>query len=232
MKRYILGIASGICIMLVTSCTPVYIPNVVNMPLLNETGEIQASVHTAVGGIDVQTAAAITDRLGMMVNANFQDKNIFSGEGYRKNAFGEFGLGYRTDISDNGRFEIFSGFGYGKTKARYPDNEFYWKQTLDIQSLRLFIQPTIGFTSDVVDFGLAPRMAYLTLNESGARYSGFFVEPAFMLKLGYKYVKLLFQAGISLPAYRNSLQYDYNPFIGSFGLQFAIKPNKITKKEE
>ncbi|MFN4122868.1 MAG: hypothetical protein ACK4GL_06145 [Flavobacteriales bacterium] len=75
-------------------------------------------------------------------------------------------------------------------------------------------------------------MVYLTLNESGYRCSGFFVEPVFMLKLECKYVKLLFQAGISLPAYRNSLQYHYNPFIGSFGLQFAIKSKKLTKKDE
>lgn len=45
-------------------------------------------------------------------------------------------------------------------------------------------------------------------------------------------LKHLFLAGISLPIYRASLQYDYNPFIGYFELQIAINTKKLVQKRE
>lgn len=205
------------------SCQPVYVPNVVNIPLLEEKGDVQFSFHSSLGGIDFQSAAAISDKFALMANANFQNRKFIvdTDEGFRKQNFVEIAAGYRTKIGENGRFESFGGIGYGTINASYP-NDFYWRPILDVKSSRAFLQPNIGFVSDIVDFGFAPRIAYVSIIDDNQFYDGLFIEPAFSLKLGYKYVKGIFQAGLSLPANRNQIIFDYNPFLLSIGLQISL----------
>jgi hypothetical protein len=231
LKLSLWGITIAVMLLLFSSCQPVYVPNVVNMPLLKETGEIQLAAHTAIGGTDIQAAAAVHEKFAIMLNGNFQNRKFNLGEGFRRQQFGEFGIGYRQEIGENGRFEFFTGAGVGTIHAEYPV-DFYWKPVLDVYSARIFVQPTIGFISDVIDFGFAPRLAYVSLLESGDRFDGLFIEPAFMLKGGYKYVKFMLQAGLSIASNRSSLIYDYNPFLLSFGIQFSINPLQLNKKDK
>ena len=71
-KRTLIFKGFILTIILISSCTPPkYIPNVLNTPMLSNTGEIQASIHMAVSGFDPQLAIAITDNLGLMANGSF-----------------------------------------------------------------------------------------------------------------------------------------------------------------
>ena len=50
----------------------------------------------------------------------------------------------------------------------------------------------------------------------------YFLEPAFTVKLGYKYVKAVLQVGLSFPTNKQNLAYDYEPVFFSLGLQATL----------
>lgn len=212
----------------ITACQPVYVPNVVNMPMLKEANEVQLSVHSAAANFDVQGAYAINEKYAVMLNGSFQNRKFSDDLGFRKSNFGELGFGRRKELGTSGIFEFFGGLGYGNINARYPVNEFYWKQQLDVQFGRAFLQPSIAFVSDFVDFGIAPRLVYVNIIENNTNYDGLFIEPAASLKFGYKYVKAIAQIGFSIPL--NDRDFDYNPFLISIGLQFSLNTAKLKKQ--
>jgi hypothetical protein len=210
--------------LVVSSCAPAYIPNVINTPLLSNKGEFQAAVYTGTSGFDPQLAYAVSDHVGLMLNGSFASRTNDSTDDYHKHQFVEIGTGYYTKIGTEGRFETFGGFGYGKVKVN-DDNDL-WLAHSDVNSIRLFIQPAFGLTSDFFDGSAAMRFVFLDLYQGSVKGSDFFIEPVVTCKLGFKYVKAVFQTGFSLRTFSSSSNYfNYQPFIISIGLQANI--NKI-----
>lgn len=62
-----------ITIIILSSCSPVYIPNSINIPTLSKKGDISADLATNmfVTGINIKTAYALTDRYAFMLNGFF-----------------------------------------------------------------------------------------------------------------------------------------------------------------
>jgi hypothetical protein len=210
--------------LIASSCAPAYIPNVVNAPLLSNKGEFQAAVYTGTSGFDPQFAYAISDHVGLMLNGSFADRTSDSTDNYHKHQFIEIGSGYYTKIGTTGRFETFGGIGYGKVRVK-DDNDL-WLAHSDVNSIRLFIQPAIGATSEVFDGNFAMRFVFLDLYQGSDKGTGFFAEPVLTGKVGFKYVKAVLQMGISLRVFSSSMNdFNYQPFIFSIGLQADL--NKI-----
>lgn len=207
-------------------CAPVYIPNVVNTPMLSNKGELQAAVYTGISGFDPQFAYAITDNLGVMLNASFSSKTNDTLNNFHKHQFVETGVGYFTKIGVSGRFETFGGIGYARLKSDYSNN--LWISFSDLNSLRLFIQPSIGAATDFFDGSFSTRFVYLSLFQNNLNYNAFFIEPVITAKVGYKYVKAVFQLGFSFPVNSNELIFSYQPFLFSIGIQAKIntRPKK------
>lgn len=135
-------------------CAPVYIPTVVNTPLLSEQGEFQATLNTGVSGFDPQFAYAITNHLGVMLNGSYVSRTNDTLSNFHKHLAFETGAGYFTKIGNSGRFEVFGGVGYSRLKADYSNN--LWVSRTDLNSYKIFIQPAIGATTDIFNGSLVP----------------------------------------------------------------------------
>ena len=143
-----------------SSCSPAYIPNVVNTPLMSKKGDVTAAAYVSTSGYDFQVAGAVTDHLGLMANSNFlRFTNTES-----KISMVELGSGYYTKIGLNGRFETYGGIGLATyTRDKNPihingnSNPVYVNGTFT----RYFIQPTIGANTDIFQGSFSTRLVYL-----------------------------------------------------------------------
>ncbi|MBN1416040.1 MAG: hypothetical protein JW973_13140 [Bacteroidales bacterium] len=213
---YMLGV---LITLVVTSCAPAYVPNVVNSPVFNNEGEFQGSLHAGLAGYDAQFAYAITDHVGVMLNGSYANRTSDSTDNFHKHKFAEIGAGYYGKIKENGRYEVYGGGGFGKLQA-YQEVAF-WQAYADVNSLRFFVQPAIGLSTSngVFDGSFAARLIGINLKQDTFSNTGMLVEPAITAKVGYKYVKAVFQFGMSIPLNKNNIDFNYQPFLFSFGLQ-------------
>ncbi len=203
----------GIIILFLDSCAPVYIPNTSNTPLLTNRKEVQASIHAGTSGFDPQFAYAVTDHMGIMLNGSFLNSTSDSTEDYHKHRFFEAGAGYYTHFGTRGKFETFAGAGFGKVDA------LYWLSRSDVSFNRYFIQPSVGFTTKIVDAGLSTRIVIVSYNQISEDVTGVFFEPIFTLKAGFDHIKAIGKVGFSLPMNSENINFDNQPFIFSLGIQ-------------
>jgi hypothetical protein len=209
-----------IIILVLNSCAPAYIPNVVNTPLLTNKGEVQVSVYSGLSGFDPQLSYALTNHIGLMLNGSFANRTD-STDDFHKHQFIELGSGYYRSIGSNGRFEAFGGFGFGNIQAHYENS--LWQDNTTVKNFRIFIQPTIGASTDVFDGSFSTRIVANNIYQSSYNSTGFFVEPVVTAKAGFKYVKVVAQLGFSLPVNENNIQYTNQPFMFSIGLQGTFR---------
>ena len=202
------------------SCAPVYVPNTINTPLLSNQGEFQASFNLGLAGFDPQFSYAVTDHIGVMVNGSFANRTSDSTDNFHKHRFVEAGSGYFQKIGTSGRFETYGGAGFGRLQAEY-DNEL-WMTHSDVNCLRFFVQPAVGASTDIFDGSLAARFVVLNLKQESKNSTGIFVEPAITAKVGYQYAKAVFQFGLAIPLNKNNMEFNYQPFIFSVGMQATL----------
>jgi hypothetical protein len=204
-------------ILILNSCAPAYVPNVLNAPMLTNKGEVQAAIHAGTSGFDPQFAYAITNHVGVMLNSSFMNSTSDSSNSYHKHQFVEFGAGYFTNFARRFKFETFGGAGFGKLQAEYDNAS--WISRSDVKLTRFFIQPTLGITSKVVDFGISTRFVAVNMVQETVNNAGFLLEPAVTLKLGWDHIKAVAQVGVSLPLNEAHIEFNYQPFLISLGLQ-------------
>ncbi len=187
-------------------CSPLYFPNTIHTPLLEEEGDANISGHLGTAGINLQGAYAINEHVGVMSNTNF----IGSSDEVDPQFFTELGVGHFEKIGTKGLFEIYGGVGAG--------NEYY----------RFFAQPSIAFHSKNADIAFTSRLVSLHLydNIEDPNYA-FYIEPAITAKLGVKNVKMIGQLGFSLPF--NSNFVDHLPILISLGVEYRLfkKRNQV-----
>jgi hypothetical protein len=220
-----LKVLLGTVFFVLASCSPEYIPNVVNTPMFDEQGELQANLSAGVSGTDVQAAYALTDNVGVMLNSSFNRQVSDTTEDYHKHTILEFGLGYYGSISDYGRYEIYGGYGAGRIKG-YDEDNIFDSQITDATFGKIFLQPSFGFKSNYFDGSMGARIALVRVdykNDSEGLSEKFhpFVEPVITGRLGIKNVKVVSQVGLSFP-FKDEHVFDYQPFIFSLGLHFRI----------
>jgi hypothetical protein len=207
-----------------TSCSPEYIPNMVNSPMFTNAGEFQATIATGNSNFDAQTAVAITNHLGIMVNGSYGNETSDSTDNFHKHSFIEAGLGYYEKIGEKFRYELYGGYGFSEVEG-YFKNAFV-NEISNARYNRFFIQPGIGISTGIYDGSFSPRFAIVQMNPKGSDFQigdyNVFFEPVITSKIGYKYVKFIAQFGISLPLSDQDLNYDYQVFIFNFGLNFNI----------
>ncbi|MBN2164803.1 MAG: hypothetical protein JW717_00835 [Marinilabiliaceae bacterium] len=217
-KRYV---ALNIISLIITlwSCAPAYIPNVINTPMMSNKGEFRGAAHIGTAGFDPQLSYAITDNIGVLMNASFSNSTSDSTDSYHKHHFLELGTGYYKKINHL-HIEVFGGYGFGKIKSHYNNN--IWNDYTDVNIQRYFLQPSVGFGSNYFDAIFTPRVVHVNIAQSTQNNRSFFIEPAITLKFGPKHVKFIGQMGLSFPYHNSQLDFEYNPFLFSTGIQINL----------
>ena len=226
-------------VLLISSCAPAYIPNVINAPLLSNKNEFQGKLTGGTSGFDNQLSYAITDHIGVMVNGSYNYRN--DSDTYHKHYYVETGLGYYRKLQEAGRLEVFGGYGYGDVKTN-EDDWFYQNNHLTTNAYyqRFFIQPSLGAVTNVFEGSFSTRLVVVNMHFREGNYDDLlmnnsfitFLEPAITAKVGYKYVKYVAQIGFSVPIYGsgNNL-YSYQPFIFSMGINVKIGQKYLDDKK-
>lgn len=72
--------------------------------------------------------------------------------------------------------------------------------------------------------GFDPQFAYALTDNTGILKATItaFAEPALTAKMGYKYIKAVFQFDVSIPFKNDNNIIEYNPILLSFGLQLSF----------
>lgn len=208
------------------SCAPVYVPTVINQPLFTGKGDFKASLHGGISGWDLQSAYALTDHIGVMAMGSFEDFKSDENDDYHKHLFGEVGGGYFNTLGPFGRLEVYGGGGIGKINVQ--NGSGYLEDYSNAILGKVFIQPGIGISSDYVDLSFASRFVWADILDESVHHNRFFYEPAITGKVGYKKVKGVLQVGFSAPLGEKTLDFAYQPFIISFGIQANF--NLLKKK--
>jgi hypothetical protein len=192
-----------------TGCVHVYYsPNAHNVPLFKKKGEKVLGVAGGSGldevdsGLDIQTAYALTNHLGVMSNY-YRASGKSSGE-YKEGGHGhlmEVGLGYFTPLYKKAyRFELFGGTGRGKVYNYYDE---FKKSTSQLYFSRHFVQAALGWRNEYCKIALSHRVGLLSYNKIQTKdytivaypayWSGiirdkkyFLNEPAFTVQFGYR----------------------------------------------
>jgi hypothetical protein len=215
--RKLIFTISASTILILNSCAPVYVPSVVNAPLLTNKGEVQAALHVGTSGIDPQFTYAVSKHIGLMLNGSFANNTSDTTNNFHKHQFVEFGSGYFTNFGTRMKFETFGGIGAGKLQAEYDNN--LWVSRSNVDFTRFFIQPTLGFTTKIFDAGISSRFVLVNLHQESASSTRGFIEPVLTGKLGYDHIKAVMQMGLSFPLNSGKVSYNYQPLLISLGIQ-------------
>lgn len=211
------------------ACAPAYVPNVVNAPLLSNKAETQLGLYTGISGLDGQASVAITDNIGVMINSSYRNSVSDTSDKYHKHTFVEGGIGYFTVLDKTTHFSIFSGYGYGSVSVK-ATNILGNIIATDATYQRFFIQPELGFSTEVFELAFNPRFVLVDMNPEYLQFTTIkkiLVEPTLTTKIGYKYLYFTSQLGFSIPLINISsdLWFKRQPVIFSIGVQ--VKLGKI-----
>ena len=217
------------------SCRTAYTPNALNVPLLQEQGEIKLMVSPT----NYQAAYAVTDKIGIMANgrvatsANSTSVNGTATDSFdAKNTVFEAGIGFYGRTQRNLTYEVYGGGGI--TQVGFHGTGSSTGKNYDVSGMKFFVQPNIGFTSRGFDIAFSTRLSGLQFSTATGNYTAtelknneldqlassmhLFLEPAITLRGGYKYVKLQAQVGGSFKMTQAVIP--YNGLILNMGLVF------------
>lgn len=207
-------------IIIISSCSPIYVPTSINTPLFEEAGEVQFSGYTGTHQLQARIAYTPVNHIGLMFNTAFNNHRYLDWFYNDKSTFFELGIGYYSKLSENFVFETYGG--YGKGTMQYSD---YYDQ-IDIYDVqKIFLTPAVGFVSEYLDVGFSLRyLNYTSFNDSENLNSDF-IEPCMTLKAGVDNIKLISDFGVSLNLGNNIKVLNW-PIFFNFGAQLSLFKNK------
>lgn len=237
---FYLGISLISLGLIFSGCRIAYVPNMQNVPMFQEKGEFRGTI----GPSNFQLAFSPVNNMGILANGQFytfNESNV-GGEYKTQLTLLEGGAGAYFPMENTNRIviETYGGGGVGNIRIR---NTAFSSDNYRANTLRFFIQPSFGYTHDIVDFGISFRFNYLIFSsvdtvrfqeagidtyevpELGSSY-GFF-ETAFTVRLGYRYIKFHMQPQITLPIgmpSEESLRLGFIPFTFNIGMHINLAP--------
>ncbi len=225
-------------LLLLSQCSPVYIPNTRNAPLLAKAGEFQGAMQFGTNGIDLQGSVAVTNNLALMGNYSYGNRNTDtlytnSRENYHKHKFYEGAIGYYKN-EERFCFEVFVGYGRGEGTS-YGSFSSLTSSSQDRVAgkySRIFFQPSFGINRKFVSFAFTPRFAMIDFSEFSIASSPviivdldpkIFVEPAVTARFNFLDNRFFatIQIGVST-SLADNVPFDYEPFNISTGLGFRL----------
>ncbi|MDQ3536438.1 MAG: hypothetical protein M3421_12520 [Bacteroidota bacterium] len=238
------------------SCAPLmYKPNMVNTPQLSEKNEFKGSgnINITTPALDIQTAYALSDHIGIMANISTGGKIIITDTtNSHKHTFGELGVGYFYKLGDNAIFAFFGGFGRGRASAIDREKRLFGGRRfeyIDGFYNRWFLQGEVGAVrrpANDLKYRFVPSLAirytnvYFSKYESNYPLDNFLprrvmieIAPTFRISNGL--LSFIVQPGFSLPflLYPNNDKSSFmiNPFMIHVGMEFINKKRKSSVLE-
>ena len=229
--------------LLFQSCKTAYIPNALNVPLLQEKGEMKFLLSAN----NFQAAYAVTDKIGIIANGQVAKREHQGNPNAtvdgkpdvsfaQNNSVIEAGIGYLGKGERNLLYEVYGGGGFSRTHIADLNANNGVLGEIEANGLKLFIQPNVGFASRYFDVALSSRFTALQYGTATTIYSKqylidqdldqladhmhMFMEPAITLRGGYKFMKIQAQFGLSLKL--SSANIPYNSTLGNLGLVIDI----------
>lgn len=229
--RIILPVLS-VFLFAISACAPVYNPSARHTHLLDQKGEVHASVQAGTNGMDMQGAYAVSDNVGFVAAASWLSTNgssDYTGSDFHEHRYGELGLSYFETFGKAGRIEVLGGFGMGEAESidRY---DFFGPQEVRATGKfnKLFLQGNAGIETGALETGVAVRLSQVTFTEFktsdesyGEKESGAFFEPAAFVRLGWQNIKIESQLGIAGPI-NGDVPFDYVSALFTVGLHFSF----------
>ena len=215
-----------------------YRQNVVNVPLFQEKGEIQAGGHIGFTGYDAQAAIAVTNKIAVVGNYN-SSKNTtnFSTTNYTqfKHQFYEIGIGNFRKTSADIIHEYFLTIGQGQTVMNGTGGDTIYGHsspyiyTKSANYTRFMIQADFGKTVRNFEYALSPRLFIIdyhsitdTQNNSYLTLPHTFLWSDLAFTFRYcptNFLKLSGQVSCTYPiSGRKVGYYEASPFNASIGL--------------
>ncbi|MBJ6117070.1 hypothetical protein JAO76_02630 [Pontibacter sp. BT310] len=203
MKKSLLFLSFGITVLL-SGCVSTYMPNVPNVPMFTEKGELSAGGHiTPKGNITFNTAYAVSDHFAVVLNGSMLNSERRKRD-LRHNLL-EAGGGYFTTFGPDGRriLEVYAGYGGGSSDRTDKDEHSetgemtYTRHEANFS--KYFVQ--VNFTSKKkkslvllnrefpLNYGTALRASYVNMhdyklnNEPATEEDNIFLEPIFYTRL-------------------------------------------------
>jgi hypothetical protein len=250
MKKHVLYFSFIVLVM--ANCSPVYVPNMRNTPLLTKAGEFQGSMSYGTAGLDLQGAVAVTNNLALMGNFSYESRNTDTlnttddYDDYHRHKLYEGGIGYFKN-DDKFCFEVFVGYGVGEATS-YGSYEIFSSSDDDRVNgkfQRFFLQPSFGFNKKVVHVAFTPRISLVDFTEFSSKDGStnvitridpeprIFFEPAVTTRFNFidnRFFATL-QVGVSASVEGENV-FDHERFIFSTGLGFRLGGARWNKKEE
>jgi len=214
-----------ICILIITSCAPVYIPSAPVIFHSEERGDFSATIRRGAYSTNVQVGVAVSDHINVGVQGSKLrswettiGQTVYPGTDAQE---GSVIIGYYNKITASHTFEL--NGGVSALQVKYPENINGYIKT--------FIQPSMTFNKGAnkkIDVTLLSRLvgSSFIVNPKGVDSSVFqgTLEPVLNLSVG-KNLKFQTQAGLSIPL-TASYDTDRSPFIFNIGLTFALPYKK------
>lgn len=201
LKYKLLSLVSAVLIL--SSCSSIYMPGVPNTPMLTRKGEVAAGAHISLkGNVNVNTAYAFSDKFAAMVNIGSMDSERRKRD--VKHNYFEFGGGYFKTFGpeDNRILEFYAGMGTASSKRvvrNFDDGVLINTDIYDADYTKMFVQANYSSkkTSKVrllgVDFGLnygtAWRLSFASTKDfklNGVpqiNEDNIFIEPVFFTRM-------------------------------------------------
>jgi hypothetical protein len=209
------------------SCSSfIYYPTGINAPLLSEKDELQIVATAGWNGLDIQSAYAVTDKIGVQINLNCMKveatelgTSYINGQNYVEAAIGVY-----KQLSELFIVEGYGGAGLGRSFSTLVSSS----STRETDYQKIYLQGDIGLQSKFLTAGIAARQALISTQRS--KRDGIpieeepydpavdlFFEPEIFLAIGIENIKICARAGLSLPLLNNIN--NYSPFIVALGLE-------------
>lgn len=200
-----------IAILFVSSCATVYYPTTLNTPLFDEQGEkfVDVSLNGGSiifsGGYAMKEHFALAGQLSAYSVSSQIGQTTTGGEGVQL----DITPGYFTSFGENGVFETYAGYGFGRITADDFDGGLH----------KFYLQPNIGYKGDNFHGAFSVRMMNVLFDARDPFFelgNAQYIEPAVSLKFGGERFMFTSQFGGSFPI-NADYEFEHFPFIVSIG---------------
>jgi len=216
-------------ILIFSSCTTVYIPNEINAPAFNEPNQFKGGIAIGNSGTNLQLGFSFYKHFAAIGDISYLDRK--SSEPRFQRTW-SLGLGYFTRISqsDSMFYEVFGGYGNGRTNSAYED-QFLTNgpgyENADCN--RFYVTQNISFQQEFIDFIISVRLSYFSFTRYESHEfinpvlpQAIGIEPAFKIRMGGEFLKIKFQLGYNLMNSIKGPDFNYDRSFGLIGLECSF----------
>lgn len=193
----------GAALLVLSSCSSVYMPNVPNTPMLSTQGEFSGGAHISLkGNANFNAAYALSNHLGVIGGASYLNTERTRKDATHKQV--EIGAGYFTAFGpDKNRIlEIYAGVGSGRTDRSFRDyesDELVRSERQEVNFDKTFLQ--VNYSSKKnrnfhlfgnnypINYGTALRISHVTMGNFfingvvAPKEDNIYLEPIFFTRM-------------------------------------------------